>query len=78
MARHQKDPDYLGALTMWDVQVGRLMHLLAGSGASERAAIFYPTDNQQPHQGQRHFDIHWSTNFLRQCKASMWEGASPG
>lgn len=37
--------------------------------ASARA----PTDNG-PHQGEERTDIHWSTNFLRQCKASIFEG----
>lgn len=70
---YQNDPDYLGALTMWDVQVGRIRRLLEEAGQAENTAIFYTADNG-PHQGQERTDIHWSTNFLRQCKASMWEG----
>lgn len=70
---YQHDPDYLGALTMWDTQIGRLMQLLEDKGAAENTAIFYTADNG-PHQGKERTDIHWSTNFLRQCKASMWEG----
>ena len=27
-----------------------------------------------PHQGAERSDIHWSTNFLRQCKGSNFEG----
>jgi hypothetical protein len=129
---YEKDPDYLGALTMWDVQVGRLMQLLETTGAAANTAIFYTADNG-PHQGEERSDIHWcgarfptgisledaigshacllealkllqvcaqwhssrastfltssdcnlfclntarSTNFLRQCKASMWEGGA--
>ena len=40
---YQHDPDYLGALTMWDVQVGRLMGLLKDQGVSDHTAIFYTT-----------------------------------
>jgi hypothetical protein len=70
---YQNDPDYLGSLTMWDVQVGRLMGILKDEGVADNTAIFYTTDNG-PHQGLERTDIHYSTNFLRQCKASMWEG----
>ena len=70
---YQNDPDYLGALTMWDVQLGRLITLLKDSGVHEHTAIFYTSDNG-PHQGKERTDIRYSTNFLRQCKASMWEG----
>jgi arylsulfatase A-like enzyme len=38
---YQKDPDYLGALTMWDTQVGRLMKLLKEQGVADDTAIFY-------------------------------------
>lgn len=70
---YANDPDYLGALTMWDVQVGRLLSLLQSMGVANHTAIFYTADNG-PHQGHERTDIHYSTNFLRQCKASMWEG----
>jgi membrane-anchored protein YejM (alkaline phosphatase superfamily) len=36
-----RDPDYLGALTMWDVQVGRLLKLLKDRGVADSTAIFY-------------------------------------
>ena len=36
-----RDPDYLGALTMWDDQIGRLMGLLKDQGVAESTAIFY-------------------------------------
>jgi hypothetical protein len=39
--QYQKDPDYLGALTMWDTQVGRLMKLLKDQGVADDTAIFY-------------------------------------
>lgn len=70
---YSKDPDYLGALTMWDVQIGRLLELLRQHDVADDTVIFYTADNG-PHQGKERSDIHWSTNFLRQCKASMWEG----
>merc|ERR1712232_501546 len=70
---YKKDPDYLGALTMWDVQIGRLLQLLKDQGVADDTVIFYTADNG-PHQGAERSDIHWSTNFLRQCKASIWEG----
>merc|ERR1712157_118306 len=35
--------------------------------------IFYTSDNG-PHQGQERSDIHYSSNHLRQCKSSMFEG----
>ena len=71
--QYANDPDYLGALTMWDAQIGRLMGLLEKAGVDNNTAIFYTTDNG-PHQGLERTDIHYSTNQLRQCKASMWEG----
>ena len=58
---------------MWDAQIGRLMALLKSAGVDNNTAIFYTTDNG-PHQGLERTDIHYSTNNLRQCKASMWEG----
>lgn len=70
---YSKDPDYLGALTMWDTQVGRLLQLLQDHGVADDTVIFYTADNGA-HQGEERTDIRWSTNFLRQCKASMWEG----
>ena len=70
---YAKDPDYLGALTMWDTQVGRLLDLIGPH--KENTAILYTADNG-PHQGEERTDIHWSTNFLRQCKASIFEGGS--
>ena len=46
-----RDPDYLGALTMWDKQVGRLMGLLEEKKVAPQTAIFYTTDNGY-HLGQ--------------------------
>lgn len=70
---YARDPDYLGALTMWDTQLGRLMGLLRTRGVADDTVILYTADNG-PHQGHERSDIRWSTAFLRQCKASMWEG----
>lgn len=70
---YSKDPDYLGALSMWDVQIGRVLQLLKDHDVADDTVIFYTADNGA-HQGQERSDIRWSTNFLRQCKASMWEG----
>jgi arylsulfatase A-like enzyme len=70
---YEKDPDYLGALTMWDKQVGRLRGVLEANGVAENTVIMYTTDNG-PHQGKERSDIHYSTNFLRGCKVSAWEG----
>ena len=70
---YARDPDYLGALTMWDAQLGRLLGLLRSRGVASHTAILYTADNG-PHQGLERSDIRWSTGFLRQCKASMFEG----
>jgi len=70
---YAKDPDYLGALTMWDAALGRLMQLLKDEGVADDTIIFYTADNG-PHQGKERTDIHYSTASLRGCKASMWEG----
>ena len=43
-----RDPDYLGALTMWDVQIGRLMSTLKEKGVADSTAIFYTADNVPP------------------------------
>ena len=63
--RYSKDPDYLGALTMFDQQLGRLLQILKDTGVYNNTVIFYTADNG-PHQGLERSDIHWSTNFLRQ------------
>ena len=71
--RYSKDPDYSGALEMWDAALGSLLDLLDAHEVAPHTAIFYTTDNG-PHQGKERSDIHYSTGFLRQCKASVWEG----
>ena len=58
---------------MFDGQLGRLISLLKDRGVYNNTVIFYTADNG-PHQGEERSDIHWSTNFLRQCKASNFEG----
>ena len=70
---YETDPDYLGALTMFDDELGRLLDTLKDRGVWNSTAIFYTSDNGA-HQGLERSDIHWSTNFLRQCKASIFEG----
>ncbi len=70
---YQNDPDYLGALTMFDVELGRLLAELKARGLYNNTVIFYTADNG-PHQGRERSDIHYSTQFLRQCKASIFEG----
>ena len=64
----------LGALTMFDSQLGRLVQELKDSGVYDNTVIFYTSDNG-PHQGSERRgmgenSILWSSNFLRQCKAS--------
>ena len=70
---YERDPDYLGTLTQLDVQIGRIIALLDEYGVTNRTAVFFTADNG-PHQGAERTDIHWSTAFLRQCKASIFEG----
>jgi arylsulfatase A-like enzyme len=70
---YEKDPDYLGALTMFDDQLGRLMQLLHDEGVYNQTVILYTADNG-PHQGEERTDIRFSTRSLRQCKASNFEG----
>eukprot|EP00300_Choanocystis_sp_HF-7_P001302 c11050_g1_i1.p1 GENE.c11050_g1_i1~~c11050_g1_i1.p1 ORF type:complete len:572 (+),score=118.97 c11050_g1_i1:255-1718(+) len=70
---YEKDPDYLGTLTQLDVQIGRIRSLLEEYGMSNNTMIIFTSDNG-PHQGHERSDIRWSTRFLRQCKASVFEG----
>lgn len=56
-----------------DVQIGRLRSILDTNQVADNTIIFYTADNG-PHQGAERTDIHWSTAFLRQCKASIFEG----
>ena len=42
---YQRDPDYLGALTMFDSQLGRLIQLLKDAGVYENTIVFYTSDN---------------------------------
>ena len=37
---YKRDPDYLGALTMFDSQLGRLMGLLKSNNVYENTIIF--------------------------------------
>ena len=43
--RYKQDPDYLGALTMFDSQLGRMMQLLKDNQVYENTIIFYTADN---------------------------------
>jgi arylsulfatase A-like enzyme len=70
---YENDPDYLGTLQQMDVQFGNLMAMLEKYGIANNTVILYTSDNG-PHQGAERTDIHYSTNFMRQCKASNWEG----
>lgn len=70
---YENDPDYLGALTMFDAELGRLVEELKQKEVYNNTVILYTADNG-PHQGLERSDIHYSTNFLRQCKASIFEG----
>ena len=72
-AQYRRDPDYLGTLTQMDVQIGRLMDLLEQTGVSGSTVVFYTSDNG-PHKGLQRSDILYSTQYLRQCKASIFEG----
>jgi hypothetical protein len=63
--------DYLGTLTQMDVQIGRLRQLLKTYSVSENTLVWFTADNG-PHEGVK--DVRASTNGLRQCKASLFEG----
>ena len=67
------DPDYLGAITQMDVQIGRLRDELERLGFADNTVLFFTSDNG-PHQGKERSDIRISTSQLRQCKASIFEG----
>jgi arylsulfatase A-like enzyme len=41
---YAKDPDYLGALTMFDSQLGRLVQELKAAGVYENTVIFYTAE----------------------------------
>lgn len=64
---YEVDQDYIGALTQYDFQVGRLMKLLSEHDAYANTLIVYSSDNG-PHQGLERTDIRYSTSSLRQCK----------
>ena len=53
---------------MFDVELGRLIQQLKVKKVYNNTVILYTADNG-PHQGEERSDIHYSTNFLRQCKA---------
>jgi len=63
--------DYLGTLTQMDAQIGRLRHMLREYGVADNTLLWYTADNG-PHEGV--IDVRASTNGLRQCKASLFEG----
>uniref|UniRef100_A0A7S3YP25 Sulfatase N-terminal domain-containing protein n=2 Tax=Lotharella globosa TaxID=91324 RepID=A0A7S3YP25_9EUKA len=71
---YDKDPDYLGALTQMDTQIGRLLQALEARGLADNTVVFFTSDNG-PHQGDERTDIAYSTaHSLRQCKGSVFEG----
>ena len=43
---YQNDPDYLGALTMFDGQLGRLVSELKTANVYENTVIFYTADSE--------------------------------
>jgi arylsulfatase A-like enzyme len=67
--------DYLGTLTQMDVQIGRLRKMLSTYGVKENTMIWFTADNG-PHPGTdlSERDVRSSTNGMRQCKASLYEG----
>ena len=70
---YRRDADYLGALTMWDAQLGRLLRLLHERGVAHDTALFFTSDNG-PHQGASGpSDVRMSTHFLRQCMGDAKE-----
>jgi hypothetical protein len=56
-----------------DVQIGRLVDLLKIKGISGSTILIFTSDNG-PHKGLQRTDILHSTQYLRQCKASVFEG----
>ena len=63
--------DYLGTLTQMDSNFARLQAMLADRGIAENTMLVFTADNG-PHEGVT--DVRASTNGLRQCKASLYEG----
>ena len=66
--------DYLGTITQMDKQIGRLRDLLHGT-----PHVLWLTADNGPHPGSLDgvkgtADVHTTTNGLRQCKASVYEG----
>eukprot|EP00039_Didymoeca_costata_P007344 m.98793 g.98793 ORF g.98793 m.98793 type:complete len:426 (+) comp13647_c0_seq5:523-1800(+) len=71
--QYQNDPDYLGTLTQLDTALGQLFQLLETNNMMDNIVIFQTSDNG-PHQGEERSNILYSSQFLRQCKASIFEG----
>ena len=68
--------DYLGTLTQMDAQIGRLRKMLRTYGVANNTMLWLTGDNG-PHPGDGHQgveDVRSTTNGLRQCKGSLFEG----
>ncbi len=70
--------DYLGTLTQMDAQIGRLRKMLRAYGVANNTLLWFLSDNG-PHVMPGEMmpaprDVRASTNGLRQCKASLFEG----
>jgi hypothetical protein len=71
--------DYLGTLSQMDAGMGALRQLLQDSGVEPNTLVLYFADNG-PHPGKAGdgdggvADVQTTTNGLRQCKASVFEG----
>ena len=71
--------DYLGTLSQMDAGMGALRQMLADMGVTNNTLVWYLADNG-PHPGKFNDgsggvkDVQTTTNGLRQCKASVFEG----
>ena len=71
--------DYLGTLSQMDAGMGALRKLLSDLGVENSTIVFYIADNGS-HPGKINDgaggvkDVQTTTNGLRQCKASVFEG----
>ncbi len=65
--------DYLGTITQMDDQIGRLRSMLDKYGVRNDTMLWFTADNG-PHPGSDIKDVRRSTNGMRQCKASLFEG----
>lgn len=71
--QYEQDADYLGAITQMDHAIGVLIDILKKYHVYDNTFLIFTSDNG-PHQGLDRSNILYSTNFLRQCKKSSFEG----